>query len=119
MRDAPRPLRLAAYAAIHLPRFAVATQGRKLRGFFRLDGAGVFAFGFGVAIDEFNHRQRSMIAVTEAGIAKGVTDADDAKLRLGIAYLGAGQRPKALETWKSITPGSVPAQLAALWRIQK
>ncbi len=59
------------------------------------------------------------IAATEAGIAKGVTDADDAKLRLGIAYLGAGQRPKALEAWKGITPGSVPGQLAALWRIQK
>ena len=59
------------------------------------------------------------ISTTEAGIAKGVTDADDAKLRLGIAYLGAGQRPKALEAWKGITPGSVPAQLAALWRFQK
>ena len=59
------------------------------------------------------------IALTEAGIAKGVTDADDAKLRLGIAYIGAGQRAKALETFKGITAGSVPAQLASLWKIQK
>ena len=59
------------------------------------------------------------ISATEAGIAKGVTDADDAKLRLGIAYLGAGQRPQALAAFKGITPGSVPAQLAVLWRLQK
>ena len=52
-------------------------------------------------------------------MAGRVSHADDAKLRLGIAYLGAGQRPQALATFKSITPGSVPAQLAVLWRLQK
>ncbi len=59
------------------------------------------------------------IAVTEAGIAKGVTDMDDAKLRLGIAQLGAGKRTEALATFKTITPGSVPDKIATLWRLQK
>ncbi len=59
------------------------------------------------------------IAATQAGIAKGVTDKDDAQLRLGIAYLAAGQRPKALEAWKAITPGTVAAQLASMWKLQK
>ena len=59
------------------------------------------------------------ISTTEAGIAKGVADMDDAKLRLGIAQLGAGKRSEALATFKTITPGSVPEKLATLWRLQK
>jgi hypothetical protein len=59
------------------------------------------------------------IAATEAGIAKGVTNADDAKLRLGIAYQVAGQKAKANEAFKGITPGSVPAQIASLWKLAK
>jgi hypothetical protein len=59
------------------------------------------------------------IAATEAGIAKGVTNADDAKLRLGIAYQAAGKKQQANEAWKGITPGSVPAQLASLWKVVK
>jgi tetratricopeptide (TPR) repeat protein len=59
------------------------------------------------------------VAATEAGVAKGVADKDDGQLRLGIVYMQAGQRAKALEAFKQITPGSASAQVAALWRLQK
>ncbi len=59
------------------------------------------------------------VAATEKGIAKGVADMDDAKLRLGIAYIGAGKRPQALEAFKGITADSPAAKIAALWKLQK
>jgi tetratricopeptide (TPR) repeat protein len=59
------------------------------------------------------------IAATQAGIAKGVADADDAKLRLGIAYLGSGKRPQALEAFKGITADTPAAKVAAMWKLLK
>jgi len=59
------------------------------------------------------------VAATEAGVAKGVADKDDGQLRLGIVYLQAGMRAKALEAFKAITPGTPSAQVAALWKLQK
>ena len=59
------------------------------------------------------------IAATEAGIAKGVPNMDDAKLRLGIAYKSAGKSAQANEAFRSIAAGTVPAQIASLWKIVK
>jgi tetratricopeptide (TPR) repeat protein len=59
------------------------------------------------------------IAATEAGIAKGVPDMNDAKLRLGIAYKMAGKSAQANDAFKSIAAGTVPAQIAGLWRVVK
>jgi len=59
------------------------------------------------------------IAATQAGIAKGVADMDDAKLRLGIALIGAGKRSEALEAFKGITPETPAAKIATLWKLQK
>jgi uncharacterized protein HemY len=59
------------------------------------------------------------IAATEAGIAKGVADMNDAKLRLGIIYKAAGKGAQANEAFKGIAPGTVPAQIAQLWKVVK
>jgi hypothetical protein len=59
------------------------------------------------------------IAATEAGIAKGVPDMNDAKLRLGIAYKMAGKNAQANDAFKGIAAGTVPAQVASLWKIVK
>ena len=59
------------------------------------------------------------IAATEAGIAKGVLNMDDAKLRLGIANKAAGKNAQANEAFKSIVPGTVPAKIANLWKVVK
>ncbi len=57
------------------------------------------------------------VEVIHAGIAKGVQNGDDAKLRLGIAYIGAGKRAQALEAFKGIAAGSVSSQIAKLWTL--
>jgi len=73
---------------------------------------------YGEAYSTYGMHDKAIAAI-ESGIAKGVADKDDAQLRLGIAYMQAGQRDKALAAFKAITPGSVSAQVAALWRVQK
>jgi len=53
----------------------------------------------------------------QAGIAKGVTNADDAKLRLGIVYLAAGKRNEADDHFKTISSDCVPGKLSQLWML--
>lgn len=56
------------------------------------------------------------IALMQQGIAKGkLKRADEANLHLGIAYLRAGQKAKARETFKSVGGTDGTADLARLW----
>ena len=58
------------------------------------------------------------IPLMEQGIAKGgLRQPDDAKLHLGIAYLAAGQKPKAIQAFKEVGGTDGPADLARLWLI--
>jgi Tfp pilus assembly protein PilF len=58
------------------------------------------------------------IAAFERGIKKGsVTDADEAQISLGIAYLEKGQKDQAREAFKAVKPGSKWSDLAELWSI--
>jgi hypothetical protein len=55
------------------------------------------------------------IELLQQGIAKGgLKHPDEAKLMLGAAYFQAGQMPKAIETFSTITNGSA-GDLARLW----
>jgi hypothetical protein len=46
------------------------------------------------------------IGFIEQGIAKGgLKQPDEAKLRLGMAYLRAGQKDKAIQTFQSVKAG--------------
>ena len=59
------------------------------------------------------------IPLMEQGIAKGgLRQPDDAKLHLGIAYLAAGQKPKAIQAFKGVGGTDGTADLARLWLIQ-
>ena len=59
------------------------------------------------------------ISALEQGIAKGgLKHADEAKLMLGIAYFQAGQMPKAIETFESVTGGAGASDVAHLWTIR-
>jgi len=59
------------------------------------------------------------IRLMEQGIAKGgLRQPDDAKLHLGIAYLAAGQKPKAVDAFKGVGGADGTADLARLWLIQ-
>jgi tetratricopeptide (TPR) repeat protein len=53
-----------------------------------------------------------------SGLQKGnLKDPNEAKLQLGIAYMDAGQKAKAVDTFKSIQGTDGAAQLAQLWVI--
>ncbi len=55
----------------------------------------------------------------EQGIKKGgLRRPEDAKLHLGIAYLQAGQKAKALQTFKTVGGTDGAAELARLWTVQ-
>jgi len=58
-------------------------------------------------------------ALISQGLAKGdVKYPDDARLHLGIVYLAAGQKAKAVEAFKSIKSGDAVNDLARLWLIK-
>lgn len=59
------------------------------------------------------------IAAFTKGLAKGsVTNPDDAKINLGIAYMGVKKSHDAINTFKSIPATSRLALMSRLWRIQ-
>ena len=59
------------------------------------------------------------VSLMEQGIKKGgLRRPEDAKLHLGIAYLQAGQKAKALQTFKSVGGADGTADLARLWTLQ-
>jgi tetratricopeptide (TPR) repeat protein len=56
------------------------------------------------------------IAALEQGLAKGgLKHPDEAKLQLGIAYFQAGQFPKAIEAFNTVSTAGGAADLARLW----
>lgn len=59
------------------------------------------------------------IGAIQAGIAKDKTDIDLANTRLGMAYLGAGQKDAALRAFAKAAKGSNPnqAMIARLWTL--
>ena len=58
------------------------------------------------------------IALMEQGVQKGgLARPEDAKLHLAIAYLAAGQKAKAVATFKDVQGSDGTADLARLWLI--
>ena len=58
------------------------------------------------------------LTLMEQGIQKGdVKRPDDARLHLAIAYLDAGQKAKAIQTFKTVQGSDGAADLARLWLI--
>lgn len=55
------------------------------------------------------------VAAVQRGIGKGVENMDDAQLRLGLAFLGAGDKTQATAEFKKITEGSPESTIADLW----
>ncbi len=53
----------------------------------------------------------------QEAITKGVTNADDAKFRLGVVYISAGKKSQAAEAFKGIAANSIPGQLSRLWTL--
>jgi Tfp pilus assembly protein PilF len=57
------------------------------------------------------------IKTIQAGIAKGVTDPDNAQIRLGMAYLGAGQKDAAVKAFNAAKNNPNQAMIAHLWAL--
>ncbi len=72
---------------------------------------------FGEAYWTYGQYEKAVAAI-ERGIGKGVKNMDEAHLRLGLAFLGAGDKPKATAAFKKITAGSPEAQIAHLWTLK-
>jgi hypothetical protein len=76
-------------------------------------GAGLVNLGWEyVNMDQFDKG----IGFIEQGIAKGgLKSADEAKLRLGIAYARAGNKAKALQTFETVKAGGGLSDMAKYW----
>ena len=68
----------------------------------------------GEAYASYGQYDKAADLINEA-ITKGVTSADDAKLRLGVVYIGAGKKQQAMDAFKGIAAASTPGQLSRLW----
>ncbi|HEX3810790.1 MAG TPA: hypothetical protein VHW02_13940 [Rhizomicrobium sp.] len=63
-------------------------------------------------------RYPEALAAVQAGIAKGVTNKDDAQLRLGMAYLGLNQKDQAAHAFNSVSKTNAnEAMVAHLWSL--
>jgi len=63
-------------------------------------------------------RYSDAISTIQNGIKKGVSDSANAQIRLGQAYLGAGQKDAALRAFNAVTKDSGNAQVIAhLWSV--
>lgn len=63
---------------------------------------------------------KDAVATIKAGIAKGVTDKNNAQIRLGMAYIAAGQKAdaqKAFDAAKPASPSDKSAMVAHLWSL--
>lgn len=76
-------------------------------------GIGLVNIGYNYVI---NGQYDKGLGLMEQGIAKGgLKSPDEAKLHLGMAYLRAGKRDKAVETLKSVQGRDGSADFARLW----
>ena len=63
-------------------------------------------------------RYQDAVSAIQAGIAKGVTDKDNAQLRLGMAYYGAGQKGPAVSAFNAVTKDNAnDAMIAHIWTL--
>lgn len=77
------------------------------------DGTGLVNVGFNFVSDGQFDRG---LAMMEQGIGKGgLQNPEDAKLHLGIAYLLAGQKVKAIQMFKAVQGTDGTGELARLW----
>lgn len=80
------------------------------------DGNVIVNIGYNLVVNE---QADKGIAIIEQGIARGgLKYPEDAKLHLGLAYLQAGDRAKAVAALKSVQGQDGAADLARLWLLQ-
>lgn len=114
--DAERHKRLRDLAAKNAAEDLKTLPGGEVEAAAQKEGTGLVNTGFGYV----GHGQTQKgIALIEQGLQKGgLKRIDEAKLHLGIAYLTAGQKDKAVESFKTVQGSDGTADLARLWVLQ-
>lgn len=80
------------------------------------DGTGLVNIGLNFVLNGQNDKG---LALMEQGVAKGgMKRPEDARLHLGYAYWLAGQKAKAVQTFKAVQGNDGTADLARLWALQ-
>jgi hypothetical protein len=64
-------------------------------------------------------KAKDAVATIQAGMKKPLADKNNAQIRLGMAYLGAGQKSDALKAFEAVTgpKGDKTAMIAHLWSL--
>ena len=82
------------------------------------DGIALVGVGFNYVLSGQAEARDKGIALMEQGIKKGgLKRPEEAALRLGMAYVLAGQKQKALDTLNAVQGADGTADVAMLWRI--
>ncbi len=91
------------------------TQGEKQAAAAK-EGTGLVNIGLNLVLNGQNDKG---LALMEQGMAKGnLKRPEDARLHLGYAYLLAGQKARAAQTFKAVQGTDGAADLARLWALQ-
>ncbi len=114
--DAPRQQRLADLANKRSTEALAQVAQEEKDAMAARDGNDLVALGFNLV--EYGQAAKG-IPMMEQGIKKGgLRQPEDAKLHLGIAYYLAGQKPKAVQIFKTVGGTDGTADLARLWVLQ-
>jgi tetratricopeptide (TPR) repeat protein len=62
-------------------------------------------------------KAQDAVKAVQAGIKKGVTDANDAQMRLGQAYLAAGQKADAVKAFNAVKGDPKAEMVAHIWSL--
>ena len=111
--EAERQKRLLALASERVAEAPAQLKQAEADALASADGSDLVNVGFAyTGLGQFDKG----IALMRQGIAQGkLKRADEANLHLGIAYLRAGQKAKARETFKLVGGTDGTADLARLW----
>lgn len=114
--DAERHKRLRDLAARNAAEDLKTLPSGEAEAAAQAEGTGLVNTGFGYV----GHGQAQKgAALIEQGLQKGgLKRLDEARLHLGIAYLAAGQKEKAVESFKTVQGTDGAADLARLWLLQ-
>jgi hypothetical protein len=115
--EAERHKRLKDLAAKNLAEDKKAIALEEQKGAQAKDGKTLFSEGFNYVL---HGRADKGLAMMQEGLKKGsgFTRIEHARLQLGYAYYVAGQKDRAIQTFKAVGGGDGAASIARLWVIR-
>jgi hypothetical protein len=115
--EAERHKRLKDLAAKNLAEDKKIIAQEEQKGTGAKDGKTQFTEGFNYVLHGRNEKGLAMM-LEGLKMGSGFTRADHARLQLGYAYHVAGQKEKAIQTFKAVTGADGASAIARLWLIR-